>query len=62
MKVKGCNVDIVHYNTVILGFCRKGIAMDAIQKLKDRSCWENNGGRLQRKRQRIKPCQIRQRR
>ncbi|MBA0562969.1 hypothetical protein Golob_007986, partial [Gossypium lobatum] len=35
MKVKGCNPDIVHYNTVILGFCREGRAMDAVKVLED---------------------------
>ncbi|KAI9114572.1 hypothetical protein K1719_014270 [Acacia pycnantha] len=35
MKVKGCNPDIVHYNTVILGFCREGRAHDACKVIDD---------------------------
>ncbi|KAG8478577.1 hypothetical protein CXB51_028439 [Gossypium anomalum] len=47
MKVKGCNHGIVHYNTVILGFCREGKAMDAVKFLHNYysgrnniNCWE----------------------
>ncbi|MFQ6620179.1 hypothetical protein Gotur_000001, partial [Gossypium turneri] len=31
MKVKGCNPDIMYYNTFILGFCRERRAMNAVK-------------------------------
>ncbi|KAK9145864.1 hypothetical protein Sjap_005767 [Stephania japonica] len=37
MKLKGCNPDIIDYNTVILGFCKEGRASDACKVIKDMS-------------------------
>ncbi|MFQ6620180.1 hypothetical protein Gotur_000001 [Gossypium turneri] len=40
MKVKGCNPDIMYYNTFILGFCRERRAMNAVKVFEQPLQWK----------------------